>query len=518
MASIVALPSIKPSSACRRQGLRKLSPDLISKASNETARQVTRIGLTFLGTTAFCLLSLLSPDSALLGGSEKISVPLAGPVSFFGFMLLGPAVLIALRAYLQIYVDHSDRLNRLARSVPLTRAPTLVPLKNPLLRVVSALTFYVLLPVAMMLFAWKAAVFPAWGSALGGVAVAVIASHVMLPLIRFSWPQRALASAAAGILAVGVMLGLNHPLHRPFNLFRANLSGQWLPEVDLRKANLYSANLSGANLSSADLSEGDLRLAKLNKAMVNGANLRGANLGAADLSEAGLRFAKLNKAMVHYADLSGADLSGADLSEATGLRGAKLNKATVFGANLIGADLSGADLSEADLRSAQLNNAMMSRANLSGADLSGANLSGADLSEANLSGAKLHEAMVNGANLSNAHLVKADLFGANLFKADLIKANLSTANLSGAWLNGADLSGASLMFAILDKAHVIGANLIGADLNHAFLNGADLSQADLRGADLSDAQNLTKTQLDQACGNSDTKLPTGLTLKQCSQH
>src|SRR5258705_9574597 len=92
----------KPRSTSR-QGLRKLSPDLISKARDETATQVTRIGLTFLGTAAFCLLSLLSPDSALLGSSEKIIVPLAGTVSFFGFMLLGPAVLIVLRVYLQIY-------------------------------------------------------------------------------------------------------------------------------------------------------------------------------------------------------------------------------------------------------------------------------------------------------------------------------------------------------------------------------------------------------------------------------
>jgi hypothetical protein len=59
---------------------------------------------------------LLSPDSALLGGSERIIVPFAGPVSFFGFMLLGPALLIALRVYLQIYIEHSDRLDQLARS------------------------------------------------------------------------------------------------------------------------------------------------------------------------------------------------------------------------------------------------------------------------------------------------------------------------------------------------------------------------------------------------------------------
>src|SRR5262244_980822 len=181
MGRIVELPSIKPRLTSRRQGLRKLSPDLISKARDENATQVTRIGLIFLGTTAFCLLSLLSPDTALLGGTEKINVPFAGPVSFFGFMLLGPAVLIVLRVYLQIYVEHSDRLDRLARSMSVVRAPTLVPLQNSMIRLFSGLIFYMLLPVTMMLFAWKAAVFPAWGSGLFGLAVAVIASHVLLP-------------------------------------------------------------------------------------------------------------------------------------------------------------------------------------------------------------------------------------------------------------------------------------------------------------------------------------------------
>ena len=117
-------------STTRCQGLRKLSPELISKARDETATQVTRVGLTFLGTAAFCLLSLLSPDIALLGGSEKINVPFAGQVSFLGFMLLGPAVLIVLRVYLQIYVEHSGRLDRLARSASVVRAPTLVPLRT----------------------------------------------------------------------------------------------------------------------------------------------------------------------------------------------------------------------------------------------------------------------------------------------------------------------------------------------------------------------------------------------------
>src|ERR1700730_15875387 len=189
MGRIVKLPSFKPCLA-RHQGLRKLSPDLISKARDETATQVTRVGLTFLGTAAFCLLSLLSTDTSLLGGSEKISVPFAGPVSFLGFMLLGPAVLIVLRIYLQIYVEHSARLDRLARSVSVVRAPTLVLLANPLIGLFSGLIFYALLPVAIILFAWKAAVFPTWGLALFSVAALVIASHVMLLSSRLSWRSK----------------------------------------------------------------------------------------------------------------------------------------------------------------------------------------------------------------------------------------------------------------------------------------------------------------------------------------
>jgi len=131
----------------RHRSLRILSPDFIGKATDETAAQVTRIGLTFLGTTAFCLLSLLSPDTALLGGSERTNVPFAGPVSFSGFMLLGPAVLIVLRIYLQIYVEHSERWDRLARSLSIMRGPTLGPLQHPLIRTFSGLIFYLLAAV-----------------------------------------------------------------------------------------------------------------------------------------------------------------------------------------------------------------------------------------------------------------------------------------------------------------------------------------------------------------------------------
>ena len=325
-----------------RQGLRKLSADLIDKASDETASQVVRLMLAFVGTALFCLLSLATPDSGLLTSNEKLNVPGAGPVSFFGFMLLGPTVLIVLRIYLQIYVEHSYRLDRIAQRMPVVRAPTLAPLKNPLIRAFSGFTLYLLLPVTMLFFALKAAVFPIWGSWLLCVAAGVIASHAMLPLRRISWRTRALLSVGAAILVVGVILDFGPP-RRPFELDRANLSGAWLLGEDLPDANLGYANLSGADLDVAKLSG-----AHLSDADLNHANLVGANLSGAVLNHANLVGANLGGANLSGAHLAGANLSGADLSRA------HLNHANLVGANMSGADLLAANLSDADLSVADL--------------------------------------------------------------------------------------------------------------------------------------------------------------------
>jgi uncharacterized protein YjbI with pentapeptide repeats len=440
-----------------RQGLRKFSADLIYKARDDTATQVNLLLLTFVGTAAFCVLSLFSPDSALLGGSEKINVPLAGPVSFFGFMLLGPAVLIVVRVYLQIYVDHGERLDRIARQMPVTRAPTLVPLKNVPIRLFSGFALYLLLPLTMLFFAWKAAVYPVWGSGLLGLAVGVITSHAMLLLRKGSWPSRELGSMAIAIMA-GV-LAFDAHLRRPFDLFRANLSGQFLRGDDFGGADLSRANLSGADLSVANLRGADLSIANLSGANLSGANLGGANLNVANLSTA---------------DLGGANLTGVDLSGAT-LRYTKLG-----GVNLTATDLS--------------------RVNLSYADLSGANLSGANL---------------GGVSLGGSDLRTANLGGANLTGVDLTGANLTGVNLSGAVLSGAHLNSAPLMVgfvrggAILNGANLSTANLSGANLSGAVLNGANLSHADL-----SDSK-LDGPQLSEACGT-DAKLPSGWPrLKPC---
>src|SRR5262245_7402090 len=100
---------------------------------------------------------------------------------------------------------------------------------------------------------------------------------------------------------------------------------------------------------------------------------------------------------------------------------------------------------------------------------------------------------------------------------DLSQTDLSRAALEHATLIDADLSGAYLLQANLAHARLAGANLSGANLNNARLDHADLKEARLTeaklcGASLKDARNLTQTQIDQAYGDEDTRLPAGLTL------
>ncbi len=86
---------------------------------------------------------------------------------------------------------------------------------------------------------------------------------------------------------------------------------------------------------------------------------------------------------------------------------------------------------------------------------------------------------------------------ADLSRTDLQGADLTHANLQGALLRGAKLQGADLR-----EANLQGASLAGANLQRASLRGAKL-----QGAFVAGARNLTREQLDEACGDDKTQLP-----------
>lgn len=48
-----------------------------------------------------------------------------------------------------------------------------------------------------------------------------------------------------------IVAGLDpEAFHRPLDLFRVNLQNSWLPDLDLRRADLGKANLQGVNLGA----------------------------------------------------------------------------------------------------------------------------------------------------------------------------------------------------------------------------------------------------------------------------
>ncbi len=106
-----------------------------------------------------------------------------------------------------------------------------------------------------------------------------------------------------------------------------------------------------------------------------------------------------------------------------------------------------------------------------------------------------------GADLANTCVKGGNLIGADFDNARLVLMCMSFADFRGATFRHADLSGANLA----------SANLDGADLT-----GANMTITSIKGTDLTHALGLTQKQLDAACGDTETKVPSGMTVQTCS--
>jgi uncharacterized protein YjbI with pentapeptide repeats len=419
--------------------------------------------LALLGVALFCLLTALgSPDKLLIEANSTIKVPLAdAPISFFGFIVVAPFLLIVLLLYLHIFygywiVCEWERQCINQRLIPsIEGIPTLFSLSTVAPRVLTGFIFYWLVPLVLGVITWKAWAFPTMGLPLTYVTGVVTIVLMLLQRRRLhhqatGWPH--LYSTFLILIISLIVLATSHPqlFQRPLYLFRAKLSDAWLAGMDMHRASLGFANLQEAYLQGTNFQFTDLRGANLQKANLQEATLQGANLQGATLQGADLQGANLQKANLRGANLQGADLQRVVLQRAT---------------------LQKANLQEADLRWANFSKATLQQADLQGATLQGATLQGATLQRANL----------RGADLRKADLREADLQGANLQEANLQEARLQDANLQGATLRG-------------------------ANLQQADLQGATLQQADFQQADLTYTTNLTLSQINTACGNESTKL------------
>jgi hypothetical protein len=143
------------------------------------------------------------------------------------------------------------------------------------------------------------------------------------------------------------------------------------------------------------------------------------------------------------------------------------------------------------------------------AAIDGASLVSRVLRFAKFDDSRLYAADLSSADLRHATFLRADLAGANLTQANLTGAALFRANLSGANLTSTNFSGADLNLANLTNAGTIMTNFSGADMSMGVI--------DMITRQGTVPKTITQQQLFWSCGDANTKLPEGLTIRPCDR-
>ncbi|NTJ41749.1 pentapeptide repeat-containing protein [Agrobacterium larrymoorei] len=172
------------------------------------------------------------------------------------------------------------------------------------------------------------------------------------------------------------------------------------------------------------------------------------------------------------------------------------------GSVLDGATLKGTDFTYTDLRGSSFNKANFEKAKLIRTSLASSQLEGANLSKI-----EAYRSDFSDVNAENAVFLSAEMQRANFENAKLVNANFSKAELGRADFNGATLTGTKFSKTNLSRASFKGASFNGPiDFEDSFL-----LLTRIEGLDLSSATGLDQRQIDIACGDDKTKLPSGLT-------
>jgi len=119
------------------------------------------------------------------------------------------------------------------------------------------------------------------------------------------------------------------------------------------------------------------------------------------------------------------------------------------------------------------------------------------------------------ADFAYQSITDANLSGSRLRQGDMTAATMDRTNFSGANLSVVEAFGGRFTRASFANAHLSDASFVGAYLGYANFAGARMSGAVISGANLEGARGLTQAQLNEACGDSGTILPSGLRVPYC---
>lgn len=193
-------------------------------------------------------------------------------------------------------------------------------------------------------------------------------------------------------------------------------------------------------------------------------------------------------------------------------------------------DLSNKRMNGVTLKNADFAGSIFNNSNLSGGQFDGSNLTGAHFKKAllyRIEGQKvmMANAVLEDATLTEAHVTESVLRKANLRRADMSRGQFQNNDFSGADMEsvkapevnfeGSNFEGAHLDHMNLEKAVLDESKLKDVSFGYALMTDASMTGADLSGAKLSNVQGLNQEQLNTACGNVNTQLPSGLTIPYC---
>ncbi len=463
---------------------------------------IRRVMLAIVVYSCFCLFTLATPDKDLL--ENKIVVPFANvEVNFFDFTIVGPAILVGLTIYLQIFVGYW-RANKSRAGNP--NHPFVFNMDGAVPRTLTNFLFYWLPPLVLAAFAYKVDPYSE-SSLLPVLTLLAVASMMFLQIRRFqaklrrSVAYRGVWVLFAFLFTFTILVAANRVANVEFG-DSTDKASDALKAVGLAAMDMIGIEfVRVAQVGSVESVRGEATAKRADGKRVpllsqdpvfERDTIETGPSGSVDivfLDETAFSLGPNSTIVLDEIALGGADSVASQLVLQSGTFSFVTGK--VPGA----LPLRTLDLNSQDLTETSLDRSNLREANLAKSDLSGVYLTGRDLRSAVLDGANLKGTSLGNANLANARLVQALLTGATL---------------SNATLENADLSGAELADADLRAANLRGTVLTGTDLL-----GTDFGGADLRGADLTAATNLTQAQLDQACGDNETKLPVGLQIKTC---
>ncbi|NNE56473.1 MAG: pentapeptide repeat-containing protein [Hellea sp.] len=204
---------------------------------------------------------------------------------------------------------------------------------------------------------------------------------------------------------------------------------------------------------------------------------------------------------------------------------------TVSASDCLGCDLSDRNFPKIKIKNTNLTGSLFNRTNLSGGVIYNTDLTGAHFKKAFLALVQGENVILRGANMSDATMTEialadsyfngATMTGVDIKRATFKNCDFDQVNLSGAKGLGADFTGSTMTNAVFHNANMTGSifdtvNLSNTKFGTANLNAVSFNNASLVGADLSSARGLKQSQLDLACGDSNTSLPVGLFITYCA--